>query len=279
MDALVSTDWLEAELARGGLVVLDATAYMPGDQRDADALFLAARLPGARRFDIDRMSDPNSPLPHMVPSAGYFDERMGELGIANGDRIVCYDQLGLFSAPRARWMLRLFGHEQVAVLDGGLPKWRGEGRALQHGPVAAVPVTTYRSALRASLLRGLGDMRDNLRTRRELVLDARSSGRFHAQAAEPRPGLRGGHMPGARNLPYVELLTPQQTLLPPAALRARLAQAGVDGSRAVVTTCGSGLTAAVLNLGLEVAGFGEGALYDGSWTEWGGREDTPVETQ
>jgi thiosulfate/3-mercaptopyruvate sulfurtransferase len=279
MDALVSTDWLEAELARGGLVVLDASAYMPGDQRDADALFMAARVPGARRFDIDRISDRHSTLPHMVPSAGYFDERMGELGIANGDRIICYDQLGLFSAPRARWMLRLFGHDQVAVLDGGLPKWRSEGRPLQHGPAAAVPQTTYRSALRASLLRGLGDMRDNLRTRRELVLDARSSGRYHAQAAEPRAGLRRGHMPGARNLPYVELLTPQQTLLPPAALRARFVEAGVDGSRAVVTTCGSGLTAAVLNLGLEVAGYGEAALYDGSWTEWGGREDTPVETQ
>jgi thiosulfate/3-mercaptopyruvate sulfurtransferase len=277
MDPLVSTGWLAAELAGGDVVVLDATAYPPGDPRDADAAFLAARIPGARRFDIDRIADRHTSLPHMAPSAGFFAECLGELGISNTDRIVCYDQLGIFSAPRARWMLRLFGHDEVAVLDGGLPKWRSEGRPLQDGPAVAVPATRYHTALRAGLLRGLGDLRDNLRSRRELVLDARSAARFAARAAEPRPGLRGGHVPGARSLPYTELLTAQQTLLPPAELRARLALAGVDEKSAVVTTCGSGLTAAVLNLGLAVAGYSEGALYDGSWAEWGGREDTPVE--
>lgn len=277
MDPLVNTDWLAAALADSDLVVLDATAYPPGDQRDADALFRAARIDGARRFDIDRIADQHTNLPHMAPSADFFAERMSELGIANTDRIVCYDQLGMFSAPRARWLLRLFGHDAVAVLDGGLPQWRSEGRPLTSGPAAAVPATRFRSAFRAALVRGLGDIRDNIRSGRELVLDARSADRFHARAREPRPGLRGGHMPGARNLPFGELLDAQQKMLAPAALRERFRLAGVDEHSAVITTCGSGLTAAVLNLGLAVAGFPEGALYDGSWTEWGGRDDTPVE--
>ena len=277
MDPLVSTHWLATELAHSQLVVVDATTYPPGDTRDADALFLAARIDGARRFDIDRIADPHTRLPHMAPSADYFAERMSELGIANTDRVVCYDQLGMFSAPRARWLLRLFGHDAVAVLDGGLPQWRSERRPLRSGPAAAVPARQFRSAFRAALVRGLGDIRDNLHSRRELVLDARSAERFHARVAEPRPGLRSGHMPGARNLPFAELLSAQQTLLSPAALRQRFQLAGVDERSAVITTCGSGLTAAVLNLGLAVAGFPEGALYDGSWTEWGGREDTPVE--
>jgi thiosulfate/3-mercaptopyruvate sulfurtransferase len=282
VNPLISTAQLAAELGSPGLIVCDATLYLPGDTRVARTLYTVARLPGARCFDIDVIADIDSALPHMLPGISRFERMMSTLGIGNDSRVVFYDQHGLFSAARAWWMLRLFGHEHVAVLDGGLPKWQHEGRALESGEPSVPPLRPgephhpYRASLRARPLRGIGDLLENMSTQGELVLDARSGERFHARVAETRPGLRPGHMPGAVNLHYAELLTPEHTLLSPAALRERFARAGVAPETAVVTTCGSGVTAAVLTLGLVVAGLPEGALYDGSWAEWGGRTDTPI---
>jgi thiosulfate/3-mercaptopyruvate sulfurtransferase len=278
MDPLVSTDWLAQELGSTDLIICDASVYLPGDPRNAQVLYRGGRIPGARFFDIDLIADTDSALPHMVPATSRFERLVGKLGIANQSRVVCYDQLGIFSSARAWWLLRLFGHDAVAVLDGGLAKWQREGRALESGQPGPVPPAAFRATLRAQRLRGAGDVLANLASGRELLLDARSADRFTARVPEPRPGLRGGHVPGAHNLPYTELLAADRTLLPAAVLRARLERAGVTPDRAVITSCGSGLTAAVLTLALAVAGFPEGALYDGSWTEWGGRDDTPVAT-
>ena len=277
MPPLVSTEWLAAELGSPGLVILDATKYMPNEGLDGKDQFFRCRIPGARFFDIDEVADPETDLPHMVPAAGRFARLVGALGIGNDSRVVFYDQKGLASAARGWWLMGLFGHDAAAVLDGGLPKWRAEGRALEAGPQDAPRPAQFVPSFRAARLRGIGDMLANQRSGSELVLDARAAGRFDGTAAEPRPGLPSGHIPGSRNLPYTDLLNPDQTMLPPAALRARFAAAGVDGARPVVTSCGTGVTAAILTLGLAVAGLDQGALYDGSWTEWAGRADTPKE--
>lgn len=274
---LVDAAWLLAHLADPGLVVIDATLFLPNEGRDAAAEFRAGHVPGARFFDINAFADPDTDLPHMVPAAGRFARLAGALGIGPDSFVVCYDQRGLFSAARAWWLLRLFGHERAAVLDGGLPAWRAAGGAVATGEPPGAAPAVFRVDLRTARMRGIGDMLDNLDSGADLVLDARSAGRFDASVPEPRAGMRGGHIPGARNLPFTELLTPGQTLLPPELLRRRLLVAGVDGSRPVVTSCGSGVTACVLTLAMAVAGLPEGAVYDGSWTEWGGRPDTPVE--
>ena len=277
LNALVSTQWLAGELGAEDLRVFDASWYLPTEQRDAKAEYRRAHIPGARFFDIDAVADTQSSLPHMVPTSAQFERMVGALGISNATRIVFYDQKGLFSAPRAWWLMRLFGHEQCAVLDGGLPRWRAEDRALEQGETTPAVAATYRARFNARRLRGLGDVLANITTQRELVLDARSADRFHARVPEPRPGMRGGHVPGSRNLPFNELLTPQQTLLSPSELRERFELRGVDANSEVITSCGSGLTAAVLSLGLHVAGLPMGALYDGSWSEWGARQDTPID--
>ena len=275
--ALVSTAWLAEHLHDPGLVVFDTTKYLPNEPKDGRAEFLLAHIPGARFFDIDDIADPDTDLPHMVPSAGRFAQKMAALGVSNDSTLVFYDQKGLASAARGWWLMGVFGHDRASVLDGGLPKWRAEGHATEAGAPGPCPPGQFRPDLRATRLRGVGDMLANVATQAELVVDARAGGRFRAEQPEPRAGMRAGHIPGSVNLPYTELLAPDQTLLAPAALRARLAQAGVDGTRPVVTSCGSGVTATIITLAMVLAGLPTGAVYDGSWTEWGGRPDTPIE--
>ena len=276
MDALVTTGWLAAHLGKRNVRVVDGSWHMPHLKRNPRAEFAQAHIPGAVFFDIDAIADTRSPLPHMLPDARTFAARVGALGIGRRDRVVVYDTRGVVSAARVWWTFRVFGHDAVAVLDGGLPKWRAEGRAVASG-LPAPRVRTFTARLRKRLVRDLAQIRANIKTRREQVLDARSHGRFTATEPEPRPGLRGGHIPGSLNLPYDQLYRPDGTLLRREDLGAAFAKAGIDLTKPVATTCGSGVTAAVLALALHLVGHDRVALYDGSWTEWGGRADTPVE--
>ena len=276
-ESLVSTAWLAQHLADPDLRVVDASYYLPMQNRSARAEYDQRHIPGAVFFDIDEIADTTSSLPHMLPSPEKFASRVRKLGLGDGNRIVIYDSQGLFSAARVWWEFRVFGHKDVAVLDGGLPKWQREGRAVEAGEPAAVPAVLYRPDFRAARLRGIGDMLRNLAAPAELVLDARPAGRFSGRVAEPRAGVRSGHIPGSTNLPATDLLNPDGTFRATDEVRARFAAAGVDGSQPVITSCGSGVTACILTLGLRIAGLAEGAVYDGSWTEWGGRADTPVE--
>lgn len=273
---LVTTDWLAANLGRRTVRPVDGSWHMPQLKRDARAEFARAHVPGAVFFDIDAIADAASPLPHMLPSARTFAERVGALGIGDRDLVIVYDTRGVVSAARVWWTFRAFGHARVAVLDGGLPKWQAEGRPVESGVPSPKP-RRFTARLRRSLVRDLAQMRANLAHRREQVLDARSHGRFVGTEAEPRPGLRGGHIPGSLNLPYDQLYRQDGSLLPPEDLRRAFEAVGLDLGRPVVTTCGSGVTASVLALGLHLLGHERVAVYDGSWTEWGGRHDTPVD--
>jgi thiosulfate/3-mercaptopyruvate sulfurtransferase len=273
----VSTDWLAAHLGAPDLRILDASWYLPAEGRDARAEYAAAHIPGARFFDIDEISDRNSALPHMAPPVEKFISRMRAMGVGDGHRVIVYDGAGLFSAARVWWLFRHFGKRDVAVLDGGLPKWRAEGHPVEDEP----PVLRDRhfTARRdASLVRDVTQVAASVKLGDAQILDARSPSRFRGEEPEPRPGLRSGHIPGALNVHFRTLLNPDGTLKDPDDLRATLAAAGVNLLRPVVTSCGSGVTAAIINLALERVGHRNHALYDGSWAEWGMYPDLRVET-
>jgi thiosulfate/3-mercaptopyruvate sulfurtransferase len=278
---LVPTEWLAARLGEPGLRIVDATLAPPGSGRDARAEHRAAHLPGAVFFDLEAASDRESPLPHMLPPPDAFARYMESLGIGDDTRVVVYDGSGVnFSAPRLWWMLRVFGHGAVGVLDGGLPRWRAEGRPVESGdPAGAAAGEPVRFTPRVdrSLVRDLDAVRAIVADRSAQLVDARSASRFAGREPEPRAGLRSGHVPGAVSLPYPELVGADGRLLPADALRRRFAEAGIDPERPVVATCGSGVTACAVAFGLAVLGKDDVAVYDGSWTEWGGRTDTPVE--
>ncbi len=277
LPTLVSTEWLAAHLGEPDLRVVDATWYLPGLKRDARAEYLTAHVPGAVYFDIDAVKDTSTPLPHMLPDADGFAAAVGRFGIGGGDRVVVYGQKYLIASARAWWSFRVFGHDRVAVLDGGFPKWKAEGRREEAGTVTPKP-RRFAARVRSELVRDLARMRANVDSRLEQVVDARSEGRFVGTEPEPRAGLRSGHIPGSVCLPYDRLFRREDgTLLPPAALRDVFDKAGVEPGRPVVTTCGSGVSAAVLALGLHVQGRTDVPVYDGSWTEWGGSPDTPIE--
>jgi thiosulfate/3-mercaptopyruvate sulfurtransferase len=274
MDILVTADWLQQNLGAPDLVLLESTKYLPNENKDGRAAFLAAHIPGAKYFDLDEIADIDSPLPHMVPSAGRFARLIGALGVSDSSRVVFYDQNATMWATRGWWMLGLFGHDQVAVLDGGLAAWQRAGYPVESGDPATPTAAQFTPRLRAERLRGLGDM---LHTT-ALVLDPRAPARFAGSAPEPRPGVTPGHIPGAINLPYGRLMQPDGTFLPPDALRAQLAGVGADGGRPIVTSCGSGVSATMINFALARSGLPQGAVYDGSWAEWGADPLTPKAT-
>ncbi len=274
---LVSTEWLGERLNAPDIRVLDGSMYLPTDGRNGREIYLQKHVPGARFFDIDEIADDQSCLPHMLPPVEKFVARVRRMGIGDGHRVVVYDQQGIYSAARVWWMFRVFGHQDVAVLDGGLPKWEAEGRPVE----AEVPDPRERhftGRKNSALVRDVTQVARAVKLGDEQIVDARAAGRFRGEEAEPRKGLRAGHMPGAKNVPFKTLLNDDQTMKAPDQLRAVFEAAGVDLARPVVTTCGSGVTAAILSLALARIGHSRNAVYDGSWVEWGAYPDLAVET-
>lgn len=277
-DVLVETDWLAEHLAAPDVVVLDSSWYLPAQNRDGGQEFLAGHIPGAQFFDIDEVADETSDLPHMLPSTVKFASRVKEMGIGDGGRVVVYDTAGILAAARCWWMFRAMGHDDVAVLNGGLKKWKAEGRPLQDGPAVKRSPMHFTPRVNAALIADIDDIKGYVERGGTQIVDARPAARFRGEAEEPRPGLLKGHMPGAKNLPHALLLNSDGTLKSNEEISSALAAAGIDTAAPIASTCGSGVTAAIVALALAAIGRPDTSVYDGSWSEWGIPENgLPVE--
>jgi thiosulfate/3-mercaptopyruvate sulfurtransferase len=273
---IVSTDWLAMRLQSPDIVTIDASWHLPATKRDAKAEFTARHIPGARFYDLDAGSSPDSTLPHMLPSPEKFAADMKALGVANGKSVIVYDSVGLFSAARLWWMLKTFGHKHVSVLNGGLPKWLAEGHPAESGNAPAAQDVVFTPNFDKTRVKSLNDVAAALKSKSVQVADARSGPRFRGEEAEARPGVRPGHMPGAHNVHYSSLLNEDGTLKKGQALREAFTEAGIDLDRPIITTCGSGVTASILMLGLTELGKKDATLYDGAWAEWGASDQEVV---